>query len=243
MNNSTQKRPAFTLIELLVVIAIIAILAAILFPVFARARENARRSSCASNLKQIALGMIQYNQDSDEKFPGVYTGTAFSTGNGQGWSMIVQPYVKSTQIFQCPSEPNGVATNYLNPADSQWSDYFYNRYMTGYKNGDTSAAAFTGGSSIADLSYASNTIMLGDYLTLHSASTHTGNSDMLSNLPCTDGTPGPGLNRTDQTNPSQRHLEGANYAFADGHVKWMKQRAFGNGCTTPTGSNATFALK
>ena len=69
LTNTHQKRAAFTLIELLVVIAIIAILAAILFPVFARARENARRSSCQSNLKQIGLGIAQYTQDYDEIMP------------------------------------------------------------------------------------------------------------------------------------------------------------------------------
>src|SRR5688572_3103121 len=68
------RRFAFTLIELLVVIAIIALLAAILFPVFARARENARRASCQSNLKQLGLGFAQYVQDFDEKMPGIYNG-------------------------------------------------------------------------------------------------------------------------------------------------------------------------
>src|SRR6476646_9508495 len=93
----------FTLIELLVVIAIIAILAAILFPVFGRARENARRSSCQSNLKQIGLGVIQYTQDYDERMP------TNSLGIGPSiqiviWPQMVQPYLKSTQIFQCPSD-------------------------------------------------------------------------------------------------------------------------------------------
>ena len=86
-------RKAFTLIELLVVIAIIAILAAILFPVFARARENARRASCQSNLKQMGLGIIQYTQDYDEFLP-----------NGQNWANQTFPYVKSTQIYSCPSD-------------------------------------------------------------------------------------------------------------------------------------------
>src|SRR5687767_13552480 len=116
----------FTLIELLVVIAIIAILAAILFPVFARARENARRASCQSNLKQIALGMIQYTQDYDERLPLMFymrnmtylpagdpgqlpnpmtydsnvTGGNFVTS----WVDEIQPYVKSQQIFACPSD-------------------------------------------------------------------------------------------------------------------------------------------
>jgi len=76
------KRKAFTLIELLVVIAIISILAAILFPVFARARENARRANCMSNLKQLALGMMMYTQDYDEKFPNYVGDTSFYTGTG-----------------------------------------------------------------------------------------------------------------------------------------------------------------
>jgi prepilin-type N-terminal cleavage/methylation domain-containing protein/prepilin-type processing-associated H-X9-DG protein len=84
-------KKGFTLIELLVVIAIIAILAAILFPVFARARENARRSSCQSNLKQIGLGIMQYSQDFDESMPF------------EDWDTAAEPYLKNTQIFNCPS--------------------------------------------------------------------------------------------------------------------------------------------
>src|SRR4051812_17085103 len=95
---SENRRTAFTLIELLVVIAIIAILASILFPVFGRARENARRSSCLSNMKQIGLGMYQYSQDYDEKFMLEWDG-----GTDAGWKQIVQPYLKSTQIWACPS--------------------------------------------------------------------------------------------------------------------------------------------
>src|ERR1700753_1071238 len=92
---------AFTLIELLVVIAIIAILAAILFPVFARARENARRASCQSNLKQIGLGLIQYQQDFDERMIPLYIDPGFTTTSQ--WCFLAQPYLKSTQVLHCPS--------------------------------------------------------------------------------------------------------------------------------------------
>jgi len=95
-----MRKHGFTLIELLVVIAIIAILAAILFPVFAKAREKARQSSCLSNTKQIMLGILQYSQDYDETLFG---GRALGGGLMGG----LQPYVKNTQIFQCPSRSGG----------------------------------------------------------------------------------------------------------------------------------------
>lgn len=106
-----EKTRAFTLIELLVVVAIIAILAAILFPVFGRARENARRTSCQSNLKQIGLGLMQYTQDYDERMPRAYFGGGErrtimdATHNRRSWNDVIFPYVKSEQVFACPSAP------------------------------------------------------------------------------------------------------------------------------------------
>ena len=237
-----QRISGFTLIELLVVIAIIAILAAILFPVFARARENARRSSCQSNLKQIGLGFAQYVQDYDERTPGLYTnrvgGPAFDDGD-QGWVILLQPYVKSYQIFQCPSETNGPVVNTaLTETDTGWTDYFYNRIFGGQSA--TNGGSGSDGRSIALPQFPSNIIIAGDYFSGHSASNHNGNSATQHDATCTTGANG--FNRTDGTNPANRHLEGANYAFLDGHVKWLKQGAFGNACQAPTGSNATFDI-
>ncbi|MBW3636538.1 MAG: DUF1559 domain-containing protein, partial [Armatimonadetes bacterium] len=139
----TQAKKGFTLIELLVVIAIIAILAAILFPVFGRARENARRSSCQSNLKQIGLGMKQYVQDYDEKFPLAINKAAADATVEElrtGWAIQAQPYLKSAQIFQCPSEvnppggtdPSVATTSYTAGYGSRgYSDYWYNATMNG----------------------------------------------------------------------------------------------------------------
>ncbi len=111
-----SARRAFTLIELLVVIAIIAILAAILFPVFAKAREKARQSSCLSNEKQAALAVTQYVSDYDETFPQhyYYPNNTSSAGGYAHWTGTCSPYVKNVGIFVCPSDPSKGAgpTNY-----------------------------------------------------------------------------------------------------------------------------------
>ncbi len=100
-----KKENGFTLIELLVVIAIIAILAAILFPVFAKAREKARQIACLSNEKQIGTGLLQYNQDFDETFPMRYTDTDPADGHQRSWKDEIYPYIKSYAVFKCPSNP------------------------------------------------------------------------------------------------------------------------------------------
>jgi prepilin-type N-terminal cleavage/methylation domain-containing protein/prepilin-type processing-associated H-X9-DG protein len=115
---STSKSVhGFTLIELLVVIAIISILAAILFPVFARARENARRTSCLSNLKQIGLALEQYKQDYDGVFP-------YSRSKGKEWyELYLNPYIKSQQLIVCPSGPK------------EWPIHYSYNYFFGYSPG------------------------------------------------------------------------------------------------------------
>jgi prepilin-type N-terminal cleavage/methylation domain-containing protein/prepilin-type processing-associated H-X9-DG protein len=192
-------RYAFTLIELLVVIAIIAMLAAILFPVFGRARENARRSSCQSNLKQIGLGIIQYTQDYDEFFP--LTGTV--NLNYSVFSSI-QPYIKSVQLLQCPSEttaPNSDATT------NGYSDYFFNREL----------GVVATPTNQAKLVNTSLTIMAGDSDSA-SAANRTGGC-AVSKTTLVTGCTTAGLAQMPAYN---RHLEGVNLLFTDGHIKWRK---------------------
>jgi prepilin-type N-terminal cleavage/methylation domain-containing protein/prepilin-type processing-associated H-X9-DG protein len=109
-----RRNKGFTLIELLVVIAIIAILAAILFPVFAQAREKARQASCLSNLKQLTLGWVMYAQDYDESFPQwkwdqMYAAGSVSPNNAASlWVNAIYPYVKNAQVYNCPSDARGI---------------------------------------------------------------------------------------------------------------------------------------
>ncbi len=166
----SQRVSAFTLIELLVVIAIIAILAAILFPVFARARENARRASCQSNLKQIGLGMIQYQADFDGYYPPSQLPSNYFNASGTcvfasssalvSWPTMLFPYVKSEQIFVCPSAEvpavtkGEVLTNTAGtaPSTKRYAGATINSSSTG---GDGSALAL---SLVHSLSYGRNLI-------------------------------------------------------------------------------------
>ena len=239
MKNIHQKttqngRSAFTLIELLVVIAIIAILAAILFPVFARARENARRSSCQSNLKQIGLGIFQYLQDYDEKFPNQVRAGGSSTNPPYGWVDESQPYLKSLQIFQCPSEP----TSYdgTSPGATNYTDYYINAALGDTSANQSSATAAIydqGGISQAALASSSLTIMLGDGDAGAATSTarfrcngYSASGVSTNNLPLHSPSGG---SRVVTSTISFRHLDGTNLAFADGHVKWYKTNGASGG--------------
>lgn len=244
-----SRSRGFTLIELLVVIAIIAILAAILFPVFARARENGRRASCQSNLKQMSLSVIQYVQDYDERFP-LYTGAS-----NAGWGATMQPYIKSDQILQCPSETTGPNSN---PQTSGYSDYAYNRDL-GLKD-DGSGTSM--GLSQSEINNASLSVMLCDSWSFNSYNVLNGCGRTagfeVAKIFCSN--PGPGFanfrhpdasSNQPTPGPATRHLEGQNFAFCDGHVKWYKgsdqftSAAVYNAGTlfTTSSSSPTFRLK
>jgi prepilin-type N-terminal cleavage/methylation domain-containing protein/prepilin-type processing-associated H-X9-DG protein len=235
-----NAKRGFTLIELLVVIAIIAILAAILFPVFARARENARRASCQSNLKQIALGVFMYNQDYDERLPQSSVGSTapYSDSNPYGWADALQPYLKSTQIFQCPSETGGPNANVTY---GLYTDYWINSLATGKSDATFDAPAVT--------------VLLGDGQSGSAAAASAGDSRgaYIGSARYTSGGTAqtcPSTAKADIGTGAHRHLTGANIAFADGHVKWEKGvsdssnvlSAVYNSCYGTSHGNPTFRL-
>ena len=257
IRRNTVKR-GFTLIELLVVIAIIAILAAILFPVFARARENARKSSCQNNLKQLALGFKQYINDFDERYPLAVVTAGSATGTPPyGWADALQPYIKNTQVYQCPSDSADADDS---PLNTGYTDYWYNLNFvrqiakgTGYiitganesmlgassqtiiaGDGGTTQGVPTGSARYAicgtgntedGTTEASGAPGTGTKGGLYSVTTGgTTGGDLCGPAP-TASIPGGALGVTSAAAkyPSALiHLDGSNFAFSDGHVKWYR---------------------
>jgi prepilin-type N-terminal cleavage/methylation domain-containing protein/prepilin-type processing-associated H-X9-DG protein len=248
-HTATRKR-GFTLIELLVVIAIIAILAAILFPVFARARENARRASCQSNLKQLGLGFAQYVQDYDERYP-MYRASGCGTAADCGWAINVQygtiappifPYTKSIQVLQCPSESLTQAT--AQPSAPGYTDYFYNSNV-GTDGSAANATCWQGSADnnagttprhMSDFSAVAVTVLLGD------SQGQTADSFSHGMSVCSGtGTASKHARWDPAGNEAKRHLEGSNYAFADGHVKWYRPEKIT--INAPSSGTPTFRVK
>lgn len=207
------SRKGFTLIELLVVIAIISILAAILFPVFARVRENARRSSCMNNQKQIALGMLMYAQDCDGRLmANEYVDLAY-------WPFLLEPYVKNTQVFRCPSVHTPVgfsSTSYR----QYWSTYA----LPGTATQATHVAIYSQqGTPLASINEPARTWMVvescysyptRDTYVERGMGWYVANFRAMAKGTAPES-PGGYFNYF-------RHLDGSNVAFADGHVKWIK---------------------
>ena len=256
----TQQRPqkrGFTLIELLVVIAIIAILAAILFPVFQKVRENARRAACESNLKQLGLAEIQYSQDYDELYSGSYRtiGDAADVNARAYWPEVIYPFTKAKALYLCPDgipphvdmwgSTDGQGDQYkayqdTNP-DVQFTDYGYNCIQDGGGIGVTNGQDGQG-QPLAGIQSPATTILLSETrqnpaaggTRFGSANTwNTNYTDYSGNFPPT-GTPNAttvnwGGLAGDLSDVQPRHTDGLNFLYYDGHVKWKHNSLDNNG--------------
>ncbi|HEY3328754.1 MAG TPA: DUF1559 domain-containing protein [Capsulimonadaceae bacterium] len=226
-----KNTKGFTLIELLVVIAIIAILAAILFPVFAKAREKARQTSCVNNVKQIMLAAAQYSQDNDEYFPPTYR-----NDNVTPWYVILDPYTKSPNSYVCASDSSTAVVN------TQHVSYIINWAITGY----LSATRAVGCQPVSKIVSPASTVLISDGATqggTPAANSARGTVDE-------DSTPKPGAwimgdptptypyrfsgecpscttgSDTNWASPSARHSEFSTVGFSDFHVKAMKPKTW-----------------
>jgi len=243
----------FTLIELLVVVAIIALLAAILFPVFGAAREKARQASCQSNLKQIGLAFVQYSQDNDDQYPagGYHNDPGYYVWEGNGWGQVLYNYAKSPQLFTCPDD------NFKVTAPNTEVSYVANR---GLLEGLSQGASPGMNCKIAALVQPTSTVLLYE---------GSGYSASMTSIPAngqpswTAGTAGMGLGDNNcytwgdcgntvtgwmggRSTSAQglsnatvwvsnnglgvgQHNSGANFLLCDGHVKWLQGGAVSTG--------------
>jgi prepilin-type N-terminal cleavage/methylation domain-containing protein/prepilin-type processing-associated H-X9-DG protein len=188
----TPHRRAFTLTELLVVVAIVAILAALLFPVLAQAREAGRRAACLSNERQLGAAVTLYLQDYDERFPQTHpAATPWSFPEAEitlevPWRELVEPYVRSPRLFQCPSDWGAPAWHPSTYAPNGYTVY---------------------GASLAEITRPADTICLVELqpgILLDDVSPWDGQAEMVANI------------------ATERHGGGAAYLFIDGHTRWMR---------------------
>lgn len=264
---ASGRSGAFTLIELLVVIAIIAILAAILFPVFAQAREKARQATCLSNENQIGLALQMYVQDYDEHFPCGSIPVPGQINNGivgMGWAGQIYAYTKSPQVFTCPDDSTQPLAATANSPALYPDSYLMNSNITVY-GGDADASLSTPASIVllAEIGGVRTNLVTPNELpystvvpTVQFSASGDGLNTLYTNLKgvyagtyetglmggyggCFNipGIAAPNCNLYDATNPTGRHSTGSIFAFADGHVKYLKGGAVSPGFTAQASTN------
>jgi prepilin-type processing-associated H-X9-DG protein len=212
------RRQGFTFLQAFALTALAVIAAFLVLPVFIRITEVAenKHRSCQTNQRQIGLGFLQYIQDWDDRFALVNVKDAvISEKNPLRWADALQPYLKSTRIFHCPDLHD---SRERKPNELGYTDYFYNNKLSAFP--------------AKKLSSPMSTILTGDG---NDGTDATNARYSLSTLPAAW--------RADKNSPAYRHLggQGANYAFADGHVKWLQPKKVAD--AEPTGSNYTFAVR
>jgi len=258
----SNVRKGFTLIELLVVIAIIAILAAILFPVFAKVREKARQTSCASNEKQISTAILGYLQDADEKFPSGTNSVGYpgiDPESGQGWAGQVATYIKSGGLFKCPDDPTQAGG-----AQTSVDSYALNSNLintTSNMNPGGPMANPSGANSSSISSPASTVMLFEEEGNLADVTNLAGNtsgeytSAVGDGLDVPDGTKtissyawtyATGYMGVNSLKPQANvptsvvgiHMAGSNFSFTDGHVKWLRGNQVSPGCSATLATDA-----
>lgn len=260
MRKGSTIRFGFTLIELLVVIAIIAILAAILFPVFAQVREKARTTSCLSNEKQLGLAFAQYNQDYDEKMPN---GVNWYFPGGNGWASQIYPYVKSVSVFRCADDtaisvvsyaynsnntaPDGTTVNsyaiamYNAPAKTVLLAEVQGNYAWGYSvstpPSDPTSDGYVGTGNTAESpagygvnGWGNTTINLNGQGTWTSPRSLLWATGYLRNTSAAE-------RASNYAQANGRHQQGANYLMADCHAKWFRPSAVSAGVTNTSSTD------
>ncbi len=262
-NISSISRKAFSLIELLVVIAIIAILAAILFPAFARARDNARRTNGISNVKQISLGVVQYLQDYDERFFQTVTerqgtdATRFptasnpdaTTANGAAiysYRQKLQPYTKSIQLFKDPSAPDWPAAS---SGQYYSTDYGFHLNESKFSAGKFQQAWYAANPSfglnedntLASIANSAKFIILSEAGRSDASPSRGGVYPLDDSTDPTkyyDFVGGPAAGTlSSQARPYKRHFDGIVVGYLDGHAKWVRPESTWATVSTVAGAN------